>query len=152
MPKGVIKNTEKKLSKKAEAARRANKKAIAEISEDTVFARVESNLGAGGFRMVMNNGGEAIGIPRGLFNRSTMHIDRNAVVLCSPAEHNSAARVQTYEIIGVLSRKDAQALWKSKKISGSVWFSAEDKEEQEKDDYFEYDDDDNDEEVDIDAI
>ena len=145
MPKGVVKNTEKKVSKRVAAAERKNKKAIASVmlgeTENVVFARVEKTLGCGGFSLLMNDCTTGIGLVR----RTTCRVSLNSIVMCSAAEHNRSAKVQSYEILAVLCTAEAKKMMKEKIISKYL-LSIEDEEE---DDIFEESDDD---EVDVDAI
>ena len=112
MPKGVVKNTEKKVSKRVAAAERKNKKAIASVmlgeAENVVFARVEKTLGCGGFSLLMNDGSTGIGLVR----RTTCRVSLNSIVMCSAAEHNRSAKVQSYEILAVLCTAEAKKLMK----------------------------------------
>jgi hypothetical protein len=135
---GLKNNQAKKFSKKGAAAKKANEKAVNSVLEgqvELVIGRVDANLGSGGFKIVVNDGSTATGIPRGLFNFKTMRIERNSFVLMEPS---SCERVKAMEIVGVLDRKDAQRLYKEKRISKVVWSTEEDGKEDE-DDLFDYD-------------
>ncbi len=148
MPRGVMKNTEKKVGKRVAAAERKNKKAIASVLsgelENVVFARVEKSLGCGGFSLVMND--SSIGI--GLVRRTTSRVSDKSIVICSAADHNASAKVQSYEIIGVLAPHDAQKMLKEKILSPHLLNLDSEEEE----DFFEHEDEENDSDVDVDAI
>jgi len=145
MPNGVVKNTEKKVSKRMAAADRKNKKQIAAAllgeTENVVFARVEKSLGCGGFSLLMNDCTTGIGLVR----RTTCRVSISSIVICSAADCNKSAKVQSYEIVGVLLPHEAKRFMKEKILSKHL-LSIEDEEE---DDIFEESDDD---EVDVDAI
>lgn len=119
------------------AAKKANEKAVSSVLEgdvELIIGRVDANLGAGGFKIIVNDGSMATGIPRGLFNFKTMRIERNSFVLMEPS---TCERVKAMEIVGVLDRKDAQRLYKEKRISKAVWSTEE--EGKTEDDLFEFD-------------
>ncbi len=151
MPKGVTKNTTKSKSKKAMSAEKNNKAVISSVmeggkAEDYEFARIDANLGSGGFRILTNSGVSAIGRPRKIFTAATMGMKMNDIVICSQANCNAEAKVQTYEIVGLLSKKDGQTLYKAGRISRHVWAT----DEEDVDDVFDYEEEDA--ELDIDAI
>jgi hypothetical protein len=155
MPKGVVKNTTKRKSKKAESAERNNKAVVSDVLEkgkidDYEFARVEANLGSGGFRIILNSGKQCIGVPRKLFTAGSMAIRKDDIVICSAPTCNQEAKVQSLQIVGLLSRKDAHTLWKGGKISRQVWLTNPDDEVE--DDFFEHADEEVDSEVDVDKI
>ncbi len=146
-----VKYTTKSKSKKAMSAERNNKAVLSDVFEkgkadDYEFARIDTNLGSGGFRILTNGGISAIGRPRKIFTASTMGMKKNDIVICSKANCNAEAKVQTYEIVGLLSKKDGQTLYKAGKISRHVWAT----EEEEEEDIFDYEEEDA--EVDVDAI
>ncbi len=134
-----VKNTQKRTSKKAVAAKRHNDKTVASLFEGDshyMLGRVERNFGSGGFQVVVDDG-VVVGMPMGKFTRSTMPIEANSYVVLEPS---TTGRAKVLEIVGVLSRSDAQSLYKAKRMSKKIWsIEAEQKEE---DDYFDYGDDD----------
>ncbi len=133
-----VKNTQKRTSKKAVAAKRHNDKTVASLFDGDshyMLGRVEKNFGSGGFQVVVD-GGNVTGMPMGKFTKSTMPIETNSYVVLEPS---ATGRAKVLEIVGVLSRSDAQALYKAKRMSKKVW-SIDDEEKE--DDYFDYGDDD----------
>ncbi len=137
-----VKNTQKRISKKAVAAKRDNDKTIAALmSGDShfVLGRVEKNFGSGGFQVRIDDPvGYVTGMPLGKFTRSTMPIAADSYVILEPSANG---RAKVLEIVGVLSRKDAQTLYKQNRMSKVVWKTMEEKDEEE-DDLFDYGDDD----------
>ena len=74
----------KRGSKVSASAKRENEKTIRTLfvnPEAYLFARIDSSLGAGGFRIVLNDSTIVTGIPRGLFNRRTLRINVGDIVL-----------------------------------------------------------------------
>jgi hypothetical protein len=120
-----VKNTQKRTSKKAIAAKRHNNQTISCLMEGDshfVLGRVEKNLGSGGFQVLVD-GGTVVGMPLGKFTRSTMPIEANSFVVMEPS---ATGRAKVLEIVGVLSRSNAKALYKSERMSKKVWQSATD--------------------------
>jgi hypothetical protein len=145
-----VKNTQKRTSKKAVSAKRHNDKTVASLFEGDdhyVIGRVEKNFGSGGFQVIVESG-TVVGMPLGKFTRSTMPIEANSFVALEPS---TTGRAKVLEIVGVLSRSDAQRLYKAKRMSKKVWSVDED---EDKDDIFDYDkvSADGDSDVDIDAV
>jgi hypothetical protein len=148
-----VKNTQKRTSKKAVSAKRHNDKTVASLLDGDshyILGRVDKNFGSGGFQVVVDSG-SVVGMPLGKFTRSTMPIEANSFVVLEPSENG---RAKVLEIVGVLSRSDAQALYKAKRMSKKVWLTDED---EGKDDYFDYGDDDKvsadgDSDIDIDTV
>ena len=142
----------KRASKISQSAKRENEKTIKKLYLDKdayVFARIDSNLGAGGFRIVLNDGSTATGIPRGLFNRRSLRISIGDIVLVEGSDNKSTQ----HQIVGLLSHEDATQFYKNQMISELVWRKPE-ADDKEKDDTFEFvdDSDDSDDEVDVDNI
>jgi hypothetical protein len=130
-----VKNTQKRTSKKAVAAKRNNDKTISSLLEGDnhfILGRVDKNLGAS-FQVIVD-GGSIMGTPRRTFTKSTMPIEANSFVVLEPS---ATGRAKVLEIVGVLSRGDAQQLYKAKRMSKKVW-SVE--EENEENDIFDYED------------
>ncbi len=142
-----LKNTTKKMSKRIVAAERKNKIAISSVmngqTESVVFARIEKNLGSGGFSLLMNDNTVGIGLTR----RTTCRVSDKCIVICSAADHNASAKVQSYEIVGVLAPHEAQKLWKDKVLSKHLYAFAD----EEDDDIFDHEESEDDE-LDVDAI
>jgi hypothetical protein len=130
---------EKRVSKKKGSAERDNNRVITALMEGDnhfVLGRVEKNLGAGGFHVLVHNG-HVVGMPIGKFTRSTMPIGENTFVVLEPS---TTGRAKVLEIVGVLSRKNAKLLYKEKRLSKTVWKTDED--DDHNDDLFEDEDED----------
>jgi translation initiation factor IF-1 len=142
----------KRVSKKSVAAKRENEKTIRQAfdkeSDLFIFARVEKNYGAGGFGILLNNGLEATGIPRGLFRGNKLRINIGDVILVDKCDNSS----NHHQIVAVLSSDDVKFFKDRQRLSVTMYKNEED----EKEDYaFEFaddSDDDEEEEVDVDKI
>jgi hypothetical protein len=125
--------------KKAIGAKRHNEKTVASVLEGEshyLFGRVEKNFGAGGFQVRIDKGdaGLVVGMPMGKFTRQAMFIDLNSFVILEPS---TTGRSRVLEIVGLLSRADAQSLYKQKRMAKCVW-KMEEEQAQEVDDFFDY--------------
>ncbi len=126
--------------KKAIGAKRHNEKTVASVLEGEthyLFGRVEKNFGAGGFQVRIEKGdaGLVVGMPMGKFTRQAMFIDLNSFVILEPS---TTGRSKVLEIVGLLSRADAQSLYKQKRMAKAVWKMEEENEAV--DDFFDYGD------------
>jgi hypothetical protein len=135
---------------KSASAKRENEKTIREAydeeSDKFIFARIDSNLGAGGFRIVLNDSTLASGIPRGLFNRRTLRIKTGDIVLVEKCSNDS----RSHQIVAILPEDEAKHFYSRKRISEAVWKKPDADGEKEKEDAFEFVDED--EEVVVDEI
>ena len=122
-----------KPSKKAASAQRQNSKLTQQVYEtdEYSFARVEKNLGSC-FLVIRNDGSTVQGYSK--YSRSALFLSLGDIVILEKSE----ARAKSVEIIGLLSKKDAQKLYKMKKIAKCVYFSAE--EQDKEDDLFDHSD------------
>ena len=140
----------KRGSKVSASAKRENEKTIRTLyvnPEAYLFARIDSSLGAGGFRIVLNDASTVTGIPRGLFNRKTLRINVGDVVLVEGCENKS----NQHQIVGILSRDDAKEFYGKKMISDAVWRNPDAMDRNDEKDGFEFCED-SDAEVDIDGV
>lgn len=122
-----------KPSKKAASARKQVNKLIQQAFEtdEHSFARVEKNLGSC-FIVIRNDGSTVQGYSK--YSRSALFLSLGDIVILEKSEK----RAKSVEIIGLLSKKDAQKLYKMKKIAKCVYFSAE--EQDKEDDMFDHSD------------
>jgi hypothetical protein len=125
--------------KKAIGAKRHNEKTVASVLEGEshyLFGRVEKNFGAGGFQVRVEKGdaGLVVGMPMGKFTKRAMFIDLNSFVILEPS---TTGRSRVLEIVGLLSRADAQSLYKEKRMAKCVW-KMEEEQQEEVDDFFDY--------------
>ena len=106
---------------KSASAHRENEKTIRqaydEDNDNFIFARIDSNLGAGGFRIVLNDSTMASGIPRGLFNKRTLRIKAGDIVLVDKCSNDS----RVHQIVAILPEDEAKHFYSRKRISEAVW-------------------------------
>lgn len=97
----------------ASSASKANVRAVVSAiqSDSAIFARVERSLGNSNFRLTLNDGSPCQGTPRGLFTSRNMRITLGDIVIL---ERSTSS---THEIIGLLSKEESAALYKSKRLS-----------------------------------
>lgn len=163
------KNTTKPRGAMAEAANDKNERAIASVlgGGEAHFARVEKNLGSY-FKLIYHDGSalhlDIQGEPRGIFSargKVRVKISAGDIVLLEGVQRLSEAKARgktlIVEIIGRLSKKEAQHLYRAKRIHKHV-YSSDGGDAGELDDLFDYggeDDEDaadsEDQEVDIQA-
>lgn len=112
----------KTLSKVAQSASKKNTAVVSQLGEDAIFARVDSNLGSyfrlssyDGIKMV-----EILGSPRGLFKqrKAQIRFARDDIVILSSMPSRAS---EISEIIALLSKKEAQDLYKDGRIHKSVY-------------------------------
>ena len=133
----------KTMSKVAQSAEKKNKMAVSQVGENTVFARINTNLGSY-FRLTCHDGEKAVellGSPRGLFKqrKAQIRFSRDDIVILSSMPSYAS---EISEIIALLGKKDAQDLYKEGRIHKSVYqapssFGPTVSEETE-DDFFDY--------------
>ena len=143
MPKNSM---SKSKSGKQMSATKANQKAIDRVMKegDLVIGRVEANLGEGGFRVTLNTGMSAVGVPRGLFTKRSMPIYKDSIVLLENAKAG-----KNHEIVGVLDKKSTKALYDAGQITSYMLKGAED---EDKEDGFEFDDSDEEDNIDVENL
>lgn len=142
----------KRGSKVNASAKRENEKAIRTLyvnPEAYLFARIDASLGAGGFRIVLNDSTIVTGIPRGLFNPRTFRINVGDVVLIEACDNKS----NRHQIIAKLSQDEVKQFYNNKMISEAVFRKPDVSNEKEEDEKWEFDDEsDDDSEIDLDKI
>lgn len=142
----------KRVSKKSVAAKRENEKTIRQAFDEEadlfIFARVKNNYGAGGFGIVLNDGREATGIPRGLFRGNKLRIHIGDVILVDKCDNTS----NHHQIVAVLSSDDVKFFKDRMRLSVSMYKNEEDEKENDAFEFAEDSDDDEEEEVDVDKI
>ena len=143
----------KRGSKVSASAKRENEKTIRSLfvnPEAYLFARIDSSLGAGGFRIVLNDSSIVTGIPRGLFNRRSLRINVGDIVLVERCDNKS----NQHQIVGLLSHDDAKQFYSNKMISEFVWRKPDSIDDKDNDDGFDFcdDSDDDSDNVDVDNI
>jgi translation initiation factor IF-1 len=142
----------KRVSKKSVAAKRQNEKTIRQAFDEEadkfIFARVKSNYGAGGFAIVLNDGREATGIPRGLFRGNKLRIHIGDVIIVDKCENTS----NHHQIVAVLSSDDVKFFKDRQRLSITMYKNEEDEKEDDAFEFAEDSDSDSEEEVDVDKI
>jgi hypothetical protein len=134
----------KTMSKVAQSASNKNKTVVAQLGAESIFARVNSNLGSY-FRLTVHDGEktiELLGSPRGLFKQKKAQIRfaRDDIVVLSSMPSRAS---EISEIIALLGKKDAQQLYKDGHIHKSVYqappaFGGAAPPEDAEDDFFDY--------------
>jgi hypothetical protein len=112
----------KTISKVAKSASKKNTEVVAQLGADAIFARVTANLGSY-FRLTCHDGEktvEILGSPRGLFKqrKAQIRFTRDDIVVLSSMPSRGS---EISEIIALLSKKDAQELYKDERIHASVY-------------------------------
>jgi hypothetical protein len=138
MPKvSNIQNKNKKPSKAAVSAKNQNEKLIQQVFEtdEYSFARVDKNLGHC-FVVIRNDGSTVQGYSK--YKKGALMLSIGDVVILEKSEK----RAKSVEIIGLLSKRDAQKLYKAKRLAKCVYLSPEEQEKE--DDLFDHSGDDDD--------
>jgi hypothetical protein len=112
----------KTVSKVAQSASKKNTEVVAHLGADAIFARVNANLGSY-FRLTCFDGVkqvEILGSPRGLFKqrKAQIRFERDDIVVLSSMPSRGS---EISEIIALLSKKDAQQLFKDNLIHKSIY-------------------------------
>jgi hypothetical protein len=145
----------KTISKMAKSASKKNTAVITNLSDDSIIARIDANLGSY-FRLTYHDNTKTIqilGSPRGLFKqrKAQIRFSANDLVVLSGIPSASS---EISEIIALLSKKDAQDLYKDGRIHSSIYTTGQKEGVSPEDDFFDYTEKtaDADAEVDIDNI
>lgn len=129
----------KTISKMAKSASKKNSAVITNLSEDSIIARIDANLGSY-FRLTYHDNTKPIqilGSPRGLFKqrKAQIRFSANDLVVLSGIPSASS---DISEIIALLSKKDAQDLYKDGRIHSSIYTTGQKEGVSEEDNFFDY--------------
>jgi hypothetical protein len=129
----------KTISKMAKSASKKNTAVITNLSDDSIIARIDANLGSY-FRLTYHDNTKTIqilGSPRGLFKqrKAQIRFSANDFVVLSGIPSASS---EISEIIALLSKKDAHDLYKDGRIHSSIYTTGQKEGVSPEDDFFDY--------------
>ena len=123
----------------AKSASMKNASVVMKLTDDSVIARIDANLGSY-FRLTYHDSTKPVqilGSPRGLFKqrKAQIRFSANDLVVLSGIPAGSS---EISEIIALLSKKDAQDLYKDGRIHTSIYTTPQIDGVKVEDDLFDY--------------